>query len=289
MSINFRAFQNKDEETKISELLSTIDSSEKWLFEGAKDSKEFGGFQERLYFSHEDTYGTYTACIFANKLHIQVGFNTDMPEELKTELLVLIEKSRKKVNAFTSIWYLPRNEKLDNFLFNDLPWKVKGHKTHELTALCEDFENITCILESNITIVPFEEKYIIDTCTMLDKSMSHTFDNPNKSVFLIKQNYFLKNWIEKSKTGECCIMLEDNTVIGAYILNGSEIDILAILVDKQGKGLGKQLLRHAIKHILLSCDDLPHLYCIDSNINALCFYLREGLKVTGHSGYAYFV
>lgn len=288
MTVGFRTFQSKEEEVNASKLIATIDKGEKWIFDGADGSKDFGGFIERLYYSNGETYGTYSACIYGGKLRIHIGFNTDMPDELGDGLLSLIASAREKVNTFTSIWYTPDNHKLDSFIFSKLPWKVKGHKTYELTAMREDFKDTDCILPNGVTIIPFEEKYIIDTCTMLDKSLAHTFDDPNAGIFLNNRDDFKMEWTQKAKSGECCIMIEDNNVVGAYILKDAEIDFIAIASDKQGKGLGKQLLRHAVKHILSTSDTLPYLYCIDRNPDALRFYLREGMKVTGYSGYAYF-
>jgi GNAT superfamily N-acetyltransferase len=287
MLMSFRSFQNKEEESNAIKLIATIDKGEKWIFEGAEGAEDFGGFIDRLYYSKNHIFGTFSSCIYGGRLRIHIGFNTDMPDEVSNELLSLIENTRKKFNTFTSIWYLPRNEKLELFLYNNLPWKANGHKTHELTALREDFENIDYILPPGLSIIPFEKKYIISTCSMLDKSLAHTFENPNQGIFLNNRNNIIKEWVEKAKAGECCIMLENNDVVGAYALKGSEIDFLAVAVGKQGNGLGKQLLRHAIKHILSISDELPYLYCIDSNSNALRFYLRQAMKVTGHSGYVF--
>ena len=287
MSMCFRPFENNIEEDKAIALIATIDQGEKWIFTGAEGSEEFGGFIDRLYFSHHDIYGTYCSCIYNGKLRIHIGFNKDLPDDLKEHLLSLIKKARDGINSFTSIWYMPENQKLEKFLFHDFPWEARGHKTHEFTAYPDDFSHIDVALSPNITIIPFEEKYTAETCSMLDKSLAHTFDDPSKGVFVPNQDSVCKDWVEKSKVSDCCIMLEKNDVVGAYILKGAEIDFIAIAVEKQGQGLGKQLLLRAIKHILSKSKDNPFLYCIDKNVNAIRFYLREGMRISGHSGYAY--
>jgi GNAT superfamily N-acetyltransferase len=301
----FREFKNDDEEQLAIDIIAGIDKGEKWIFQGADGSKDFGGFIDRLfYFATKDAegtgatingdiYGTYCSCIYNDKLRIDMGFNKDMPDELEEELLTLITKARGQVNSFTSIWYPPENKKLDEFLFNRLPWKVNGHKTHELTFKREDIININnnnseSALPPDITIKPFEEKYLIPTCIMLDKSLAHTFDDPDSGVFLQQKEYFNKDWIEKAKTQNCCIMLKNEEILGTYILKNSEIDIIAVSKEHQGNGLGKYLLHHAKDHIFSTQKDEPYLYCIDRNPKALRFYLREGMKITGYSGYAYF-
>ena len=284
MKIGFREFQTREEEQKAAALIGTIDVGEKWIFEGAEGSKDFGGFIQRLYYSQGEVFGAYNACVFGGRLRIQIGFNTDLPEELSAELLEQIDKARSKVKTQASIWYTPDCVRLEDFLFNRLPWKGKGHKTHEFTALREDFRNAACVLSGGFFIVPFEEKYAMGMCRMFDKALAHTFDD-NCGVFAADILNFKAQWMEKAKCGECCVLIENDTVVGAYVLKGAEIDLMAVSPDWQGQGLGRQLLRHAIKHILSTSEAQPYLYCIDSNINALKFYKREGLMVTGHSGY----
>lgn len=278
----FRPFQNEEEEISAKEIIAAIDRGEKGIFDNNK-----GNSKERLYCSWKDTIGVYCEYILDNdnELHIQIGFNTDMPDELSSELLALVQKARQNTNLGISVWYSPRNKKLEEFLFHNFPCGKKGDKTYEFTALREGFENVDYKLPQDIIIVPFEKKYIVDTCIMLDKSLAHTFDDPNKGIFLENQEALVKEWSEKSRLKECYIMIENNTIAGAYIINGLEIDIIAIAAPKQGKGLGKQLLRHAIKNILLSSKELPYLYCREYNHNSVQFYLHEGMKITGYSGY----
>lgn len=282
MNTFFRTLQNEKEEINAKEIIAAIDRGEKGIFDNHEVTS-----QERLYCSWKDTIGIYCEYIIDNdnELHIQIGFNTDMPDELGSELLALVQKARQSTDLGISIWYSPRNKKLEEFLFHNFPYKKKGDKTYEFTALREDFQDIDYKLPKDIMIVPFEEKYIVDTCIMLDKSLAHTFDNPARGIFLENQDALVKEWAEKARLGQCYIMLENTNIVGAYILNGSEIDIIVIAAPKQGKGLGKQLLAHAIKNILLSSKDLPYLYCREYNHNSVQFYVHEGMKITGYSGY----
>ena len=283
----FRPFANIEEENNASALIETIDKGEKWIFDGDHGSDDFGGYIDHLYYSENGVAGTYSACIYNGKLRIQIAFNTDLPDELSNHLLLLMERARKKCNTFTRIWYRPENEKLDEFLFSKLPWEAKGHKTHELTARRCDFLNAACVLPENIKIIPFDEKYMECMCAMLDKSLANTFDDPDTGIFKANKDYYLKDWSEKGKSGQCSIMLDNGNIAGAYILKGAEIDFIAVSTDKQNKGLGTYLLKHAIANIIANSTDDPYLYCIDRNAGALRFYLREGLVVTGHSGYVY--
>lgn len=287
MSKYFRQFTSKEEHDKASSLIATIDQGEEWIFNGCDGSDEFGGFLNQLYFESGDTYGTFLACVFRNNLRIQIGFNNDMPEILEDELLNLIQNARNKVNTFTSIWYVATNQKLEEFIYNKLPWKVKGHKIHELKAFREDFSDIEVIFPRDIVIIPFEEKYIEEVCDMLDKSMAHTYDEPDVKEYSCGAQNLCVEWSMKAKKNECCLMLLHENVAGIYILNGAELDILAMDVKLQNKGWGSVLIKHALKHIFETSEDIPYLYCVENNKNALRFYLREGMKETAYSGYAY--
>ena len=123
---------------------------------------------------------------------------------------------------------------------------------------------------------------------MLDESLAHTFQDPKKGFYIPNKDFFLKEFLEKTKKEECKLLLNKEEIVGMYIIKGSEIDIITIKKSYQNKGLGKLLLHHSINHILTNQKKLPYLYCIDSNKKAIRFYQREGLKVTGHSGYLVF-
>lgn len=283
----FREFINQEEKKKASALIATIDQGEEWIFNGCEGSEEFGNFLEHLYFDYEDMYGTFSACIFRNNLRIQIGFSNDLPDFLEDELLRLILKVRNKVNTYTNIWYVTANQKLEDFIFHKLPWETKGHKTHELKAYREDFKNLEVIPPSELIIVPFDTKYTVETCEMLDKSMAHTYDMPDVNEYSRGSQNFGTEWSIKAKKNECCLMLYNEHVAGIYILNDAEIDILAMNVNLQNKGWGSIMLKHALKHIFETTESLPYLYCVENNKNALRFYLREGMKETAYSGYAY--
>ena len=283
----FRAFENINEEQLASSIIEKIDQGEKWIFQGAEKSSDFGGFIDRLFYYHQETYGTYCASIYCGKLRFQIGFNTDMPDDVREEVLLLMDKARRQLNTPTSVWYPPDNKRLHDFIFTQLPWKAKGHTTHELTFKKSD-DYRTLELPENTRIIPFTEEYLDASCNLLDESLSHTFDNPKSKLFLNNIGTYLSEWIEKSSKNACCIMLENGELAGFYVLKGAEIDLMAIHKSKQGNGLGRLLLHHAREHIFDVENNEPYLYCIDRNPNALRFYLREGMSITGHSGYAFF-
>lgn len=280
METKFKEIKNKDEEYNAKKIISSIDRGEKEIFEDNEIENK-----KRLYYSENHTIGVYCEYIIKDEIHIQIGFNEDMPEELNDEVLNLI-KGDSHDNYNIRIWYSPRNKKLEEFLLKKLIYKEKGEEIYEFTLQKKMLKNEECTyIINNLEIVPFKEKYINDVCNMFDKSLAHTFDNPNEKVFLNSKNTFLHEWIDKSNRSEFYVVIEKNNIIGAYILDGLEIDILAVAINKQGKGIGEYMLNHAMKHILELNRGNPYLYCMKSNLNAVEFYKHEGFEMTGYSSY----
>ena len=294
METKFKEIKNKDEEYNAKKIISSIDRGEKEIFEDNEIEN-----RKRLYYSENHTIGVYCEYIIKDEIHIQIGFNEDMPEEVNDEVLNFIKgdshdnyevlnliKGDSHDNYNIRIWYSPRNKKLEEFLLKKLIYKEKGEEIYEFTLQKKMLKNEECTyIINNLEIVPFKEKYINDVCNMFDKSLAHTFDNPNEKVFLNSKNTFLHEWIYKSNRSEFYVVIEKNNIIGAYILDGLEIDILTVAINKQGKGIGKYILNHAMKHILELNRGNPYLYCMKSNLNAVEFYKHEGFEMTGYSSY----
>lgn len=284
--MQFRAFQSDLEKKQAAGLIASIDQGEKWIFEGANGAGEFGGVISRLYYAGGDNFGTFYACLFSGRLRIQVAFRKDMPDELRTELQALVTRARRQANTFTSVWYAPHNVKLEEWLFHGLPWASRGHKTHEFTMRRENYSAATAADAAfdGIQIRPFESRHTDELCALLDRAMAHTFDDPAARPFAGQRDRLQAEWTAKTAEGDCSLLFYHGSLAGACLLKNAEIDLMAIAPELQGRGLGKRLLHHAIRHIFAVRHKEPYLYCIDRNEDALRFYLREGMSVTGHSG-----
>lgn len=285
--MGFRAFASADEEKLAGEIIEGIDRGEGWIFDGAKGSADFGGFLDRLFYVHEGAYGTFCSCVFAGQLRLQIGFEPDMPLRSQEDLLSLIKDARRRVNTPASIWYKPENANLHDLICHHMPWKTRGHRTYELSFSRNQATAVAAEPRAGVSIVPFTEEYLLPVCTLFDRALAHTFDNPDHAVFVKGKDKLLSSWLAKAENGDCCVMIEDGFVAGAYVLKGAEIDLMAVALTRQGRGLGRFLLHHAKDHIFAVTDGEPHLYCIDTNLRALKFYLREGMERTGYSGCAF--
>ena len=189
----FRDFLDGDELRLAAEIIGSIDQGERWIFLGAEGATEFEGFIDRLFFRDGETYGTYCASVFRGKVRIQLGFNTDLPEHARPELLSLFSKARSRVDGPASVWYPPANTALDEFKFSGLPWKIRGHKTHELS-----FPDVVALkiadLPQGFSIVPFEAKFLDDSCALLDEALAHTFNDPRSAPFTRDKLDYAEIW-----------------------------------------------------------------------------------------------
>ncbi len=279
--MKFRKFKSKKEEEKAEALIEKIDCGELWIFKGAFGSEDFTGFIDKLYYEENDKYGTFCTCIFNDCLRIITAFNEDMPLDLVNEVTELIVKARNIHNSFTHIWYKPENSNLEHLLFHMLPWQARGHKTYELKYLAGT-QYAEYAVPSNVEILKYKSEYLDQAITMLDKALAHTFAHPDDRIYEKNKDLMRKRW----ESEECFLMLLDKELVGMYILKDAEIDIMAIDIVHQNKGLGKLLLSHARNYIFYTKQKEPYLYCIETNIYALRYYLREKMTVTGYSGYA---
>ncbi len=70
MRKGFRVFSGKEEKTRVSRLIASIDKGEKWIFESGPGSSDFGGFIDRIYYPDNLTLGVFCSSIFSNRLRI---------------------------------------------------------------------------------------------------------------------------------------------------------------------------------------------------------------------------
>lgn len=285
--MSFRSFQTEQEEQRARALIASIDRGEAWIFDGAPNSPDFGGFIRRLVYSQGGHFGTLCICRFRGRLRIQLGFAPDVPKGAENELLGPILDIIRQSPGQVSLWYPPGNHRLHAWLQANIPWPLRGHSTFELTWPAGKSPESEDLPES-LAIIDFEETYLEAVCTLLDAAMRHTFDDPEDRPFARDCQTLGAQWSHKAQSGQCALLLAKDQIAGFYALQEAEIDLIAIDPLKQGQGLGHHLLHHALNRILRSPSDPPHLYCIESNQAALRFYLREGFQITAHSAFAWF-
>jgi len=281
----YRSFETEQEHARAAQLLAAVDRGERWIFDGAPGSSEFGGSLIKQYFTRGDTWGVFHACLFRGRLRLQIGFSPDLPVEEEVGLIGLIRQARRQAPGPASLWYPPENARLDRLILHGLPWLVHGHKTRELAF--DTRPAFPPVLPPDLAYVPYDRAWLEAVCRLLDQALAHTFADPGDAVFSRDKEKYDAEWLGLARTNACRLLLENRVLAGFIARKDAEIDLMAVAPERQGRGLGRILLQQARADILEEQAGEPHLYCLDSNNGALRFYLREGMRVTGHSGYAW--
>ncbi|RIX51666.1 GNAT family N-acetyltransferase [Paenibacillus nanensis] len=86
--------------------------------------------------------------------------------------------------------------------------------------------------------------------------------------------------------GECYIAEENGRVIGEYVLIRTRPDTvelvnIAVAADKQGQGMGKKLVLHAIEQAKLQGFKTIEVGTGNSGVTQLALYQKCGFRITG--------
>ena len=90
--------------------------------------------------------------------------------------------------------------------------------------------------------------------------------------------------MEHLKSGICMVYKEDNCIVGSYILvmlDSERIELvnIAVKASKQGGGIGKKLLNHAIAYATENQFKEMIVGTGNSSINQIAFYQKAGFRL----------
>jgi ribosomal protein S18 acetylase RimI-like enzyme len=91
---------------------------------------------------------------------------------------------------------------------------------------------------------------------------------------------------EYCQKGACYVAEKDGNIIGVYVLlarraNTVEVMNISVLEAFQGQGIGKALMRDAIKNAKVAGYEWIQIGTGNSSINQLALYQKCGFRVTG--------
>lgn len=115
-------------------------------------------------------------------------------------------------------------------------------------------------------VIQYEDKYYIECHNVI----RNAFHRMQVAVGLEDESYEYppneqqrKKYLENAES--MYLMRVNDEIVAALILDDDEIDILAVDVNHQGKGYGKEMMAYAINKILDNGYDSVELWCIVGN------------------------
>jgi ribosomal protein S18 acetylase RimI-like enzyme len=132
------------------------------------------------------------------------------------------------------------------------------------------------VQETDIKLEAFKDEFYSE----YEKVYNECFREMRKALDVEPYNFY--SGIEQldNKKQNLYLLLNDSTIAGSVACYGNEIDDLIVNKSYQNKGIGKQLLLWAIKHIRNNNYDSIILHVAKWNEKALKLYLDNGFKIS---------
>ena len=92
-----------------------------------------------------------------------------------------------------------------------------------------------------------------------------------------------RHWADTA--GERLVYELDGKLVGYAHMEGAELDCVAVEPERQGAGIGRGLVRHAVNGILSAGHDGVFLYCVAGNRRARRLYDGLGFRTVYRNDY----
>jgi GNAT superfamily N-acetyltransferase len=279
---------NKSQIDFSASLIGMIDSKEKSIFLETVNTKNQ---IEATIFYDGDVTGVYYSCLYFNELRVHISFNSDT-DKFNEIIATFIHSSMSKCNMSSCIiWTAKEYRKNRNFLkgrFNIQPDSIGDYYAPNANGYY--YEAVEFIMNrrvfnnkvkhSDLIIRSFEAQFHEKYLSLLNEVM--VFDGLPPTFQGSKKN-FLYPFEERIKNNSFETFWKGNELIGLYIRENVEIDIIAVARNQQGKGYGSDILTRAIKMIFKNAaNDYARLYVLGWDLKRLNFFQKYGMEQSGH-------
>lgn len=163
------------------------------------------------------------------------------------------------------------NEREENFISQN------GYKDNFYSNFMVYDKGILDIEEKNYSFINYEERDYLEVQKLINEAFYRMLSSIGIETEQIKPSEEEKTSYEESKKNMFLLRI-DNEIVGVIKLINSEIDGIAIKIEKQGQGYGKDLLKYGINYLLNKGKKKVYLWAIEGN-KAKYLYEKVGFKV----------
>lgn len=271
------------------ELIGTIDSGERWIFEHSEKDSDFHEFVCNKTLVMENVFGIISAAYYRDCQRISIAFNVDLPrqsdaEEITAETLTNIVKGTE-LNTF--IWCKNENKNLRRIIEDTFDVEL-NYASHEMCISKAQFKDLKSpTLPSLYRVCGFDATRHDEYINLLEQGMKHV-SQAGTTPYLDRSDSLKLHFAERQRENRFHAIWCSNIFVGICYSDGGEIDTLVVNENHRCKGIGYYLLYIALQNAFIYHDGDICLYVVDHNRDAFEFYKRCGMRVTGHSA-RYFI
>ena len=258
-------------------LLKMIDRGEYALTKNPYQFPEFERWIARYGVDLDGNYGIITAAIFNQKVRVQLSFVQDVEEEDIDEIIIFLFKLLEKVDGRSvDFWCNNTNRMLVESIVHAFHVERPVYQSHEFQY------NRTEVLPvdlSPLTVRNYQIRYLDDVLNLLEKSF---VDIAQPNEFLSQKEFYHEKFSNKDKSS-CEVFFFNHQIVGMYSQTNGDLEYIGVDPQYQSCGFGGKILNRALCTMQGLVDQVPFLYCVDSNERALEFYKRQGWINTGRA------
>ncbi len=278
---------NHGYQQRAAELIGTIDSGERWIFEHSDKDSDFRAFVCNKILDADNGIGVISAAIYREHLRISIAFQDDLPvkaEEITAQLLLDTVKSTEQNTYF---WCKNENTNLRRIIENTFQVSL-DYASHEMSISKIGFSAWKApYLPLPYHICSYDASRHDEYIQLLEQAMRHV-SPPGTTPYLNRSESLKSFFTTLDQEKRFHAMIADTALVGVCYSEGGEINTLAIDQQHRGKGLGYALLYTAIQNAFSYREGDICLYVVDHNPGAFEFYKRCGMSEAGHSA-RYFI
>ncbi|MFW6273235.1 MAG: GNAT family N-acetyltransferase [bacterium] len=270
-----------DNYERAAQLLRQIDVFQRYILDNDVELDNFGGWLCRYYYSYKDILGVITACIYNEKILINISFDPDMPDSTGDDIIKILKKLINNTDKAVRIWCRYQNKNLISLISKKFLISPT-YRAREMSISKSNFSKWKePIIPQGYHTRGYSKINHSEYINLLEEAMGHLHQEGEHPY--IKRSESLANlWSDTSVRNSFISLWENKNLIAFCHGVGGEVTQLAVGKSYQRKGYGYLLLHNTIKYLYQVSDSLICLYVVDENINAYKFYSGIGMKETGH-------